>query len=204
MVSGWIGETLSILVSPFNLIGDAIQELAEKIGFPLDKILNRLNPFHDDFILAPVMSFLSNIVSYLNPLSEDFILSGLLDLVKDLISYINPLDDNFFLKIALMPEDGFLSDYANKYKQLFNDRFAFITQTRESFKLFTQQLTNDNKFEGVKIDLSNYGAGEMNIVSPVAINTYGQKFKFWIGGLMYFLTAAWLIRKSSNLIGAGR
>jgi len=109
-ISDWVGSLLEMLVNPFGAIAEGIKTL----GGHFSGVLNYLNPFHqnfmlkdlfswlnpasEDFILLKLWNFLTDIVSYLNPLSDNFILKQLWEFLTNIISYLNPLSDNFILK----------------------------------------------------------------------------------------------------------
>lgn len=108
-------------------MGDSIGKIASDVGDIIKgifmgsfkdvvNILDRLNPFSDNFILKDVLSFLGNILSYINPFSDNFILNDVLGFLSDLVSYINPFSDNFFGKKLL---DWIIDGLKNVFKWLF-------------------------------------------------------------------------------------
>lgn len=141
------------------------------------------------------------------------VLKDLFDTVKNIFSsigeilnYINPLSEKFFLWIAFIPEDGYFENYSNKYQTLIKEKFAVVYQLRDTIEAFKTAVESNamGKEFSITADLSKYGIGEVEVVNGKAIHTYGEKLKFWIGGLMIFLTSAWLFRKVSGLIGEGK
>lgn len=60
-----------------------------------------------------------------------------------------------------------------------------------------------NEFS-ITADLSKYGIGEVEVVNGQALETYGEKLRFWIGGLIIFFTVAFLWRKGSTALGSGK
>lgn len=51
----------------------------------------------------------------------------------------------------------------------------------------------ESTWGGIKADFSNYGLGEIVVVSPDFVNYVAPKFKFWISGFIIFTTlfATW-------------
>ena len=123
----------------------------------------------------------------------------------DLLSYLNPMSESFILKIAFVPSDGYFSDYVDSFGDMINNKFAVIGQLKDTLTAFgTAVSSNANSDFAITADLSRYGIGEQEIVSGVALRAYGEKMKFWIGGLLYFITAMWLFRRVTSLLGEGR
>lgn len=65
----------------------------------------------------------------------------------------------------------------------------------------SSNVTNDIS---ITADLSHYGIGYVEIVNGQALETYGEKLRFWIGGLIIFFTVAFLWRKGSAVLGSGK
>lgn len=129
----------------------------------------------------------------------------LLENVGELLDYINPFSENFFLYLAFIPDDEYWDDYSQNFGNLIKNKLGFFYQMVDTLKAFTYAVeSNTGTFQGFKMDLSHYGIGQQTIVNGQAIAEYGAKLKFWIGGLMYFFTAMWLVKKISVVIGAGR
>jgi len=122
------------------------------------------------------------------------------------ISYLNPLSENFFLKLAFLPSQEYLSNYATQYRELFDSKFTVLSQIDDSISAFNQAIesASSGEWQGIKIDLTRYGAGELSIVSSEAINYYSQKIKFWLSAFMYFITALFVVKRVSTVLGAGR
>lgn len=179
------------MVSPLEWIGNAFNAVANAIGSGFDA----------------VRGWISNAVKDLkSPL--DLIKSGL-DLIKNvldtIIKWINPLSDDFLLKKAFVPSESFMTNYKDRFNNLLNTKLAFLYQVRDTLNAFTNAVESNVKNDySIKADLSRYGIGQVEIVNGQALKAYGDKLKFWIGGLMIFLTAAFLWRRGSNLLGSGK
>lgn len=130
------------------------------------------------------------------------------DILKDvgeILNYINPFSSKFFLYIAFIPSDGYFNDYVKKYQDLMDTKFGVFKQFSDTIKAFGIAIdSNTTGFKGFKADFTNFGIGEQEVVNGRAIKEYGDKMKFWIGGLLYFFTAAFLFRKLSKFLGEGR
>lgn len=181
------------MVSPLEWIGDAFQAVADAIGSGFDAVRGWISTAVDN-LKSPL----------------DLIKSGL-DLIKDvldtIINWINPLSDDFFLKKAFIPSESFMTDYKDRFNNLLTTKLAFLYQVRDTLNAFVNAVesnVNPNYDYSIKADLSRYGIGQVEIVNGQALKAYGDKLKFWIGGLMVFLTAAFLWRRGSNLLGSGK
>lgn len=132
-------------------------------------------------------------------------MKGAFNATLDALSFINPLSENFFLWVAFVPSDNFLSEYGAKYQTLAQEKFGVVYQLRDTLNAFQTAVSaeHNNEFQ-ITADLSKYGIGEVEVINGQAIKAYGDKLKFWIGGLMMFLTGAWLFRKMTGLIGEGK
>lgn len=115
------------LATPFKGIAQGIVNLGEHFS----KVLNYLNPFHDNFILK-------DLLDWLNPTSENFILKKLWDFLVDIVSYLNPFSENFFgLKlveiIGELLEKLFIpqQDHFGELSEKINSKFGFIGQFKD-------------------------------------------------------------------------
>lgn len=106
----------------------------------------------------------------------------------------------------MIPEDGYFDSYIDKYQSLVKQKFAFVYQMKDTLEAFATAVDNNALGGDFKItaDLSKYGIGEVEVVNGQALKQYGEKLKFWIGGLMIFLTSAWIFRKLSGLLAEGK
>lgn len=89
---------------------------------------------------------------------------------------------------------------------MLKEKFAVVYQIFDTLEAFQTAVSNNVLGEEFTItaDLSKYGIGDVEVVNAQAMNAYGEKLKFWIGGLMMFLTGAWVFRKMTGLIGEGK
>lgn len=220
-VTGWIGDTLSFLVTPLTYIGDAISFVSEQIGKQLiDLYESTLDGFKS--IGTFISDLSSSMGQYFSDLGSSFV-DGLNDLydglakflddiwktiksifssLDDLLDYINPFSDKFILKIAFIPEEGYLEDKLDDLKYDLERRFAFIDQINDSMKSVTKAVSSQ-KFEGWKITLP-YVDKELQVVNPYMINEIMPKLRYFLGGVMVITTFIYLIRRGGRVIGAGK
>lgn len=175
---------MGLLVRPLEIVGDALTSVGRAIGTGLDFVARSL---------ADLFSAITDLAVMIG------------DFIVTIISYINPLSENFFLKVAFVPSDGFFTEYLASFNDMVNSKFAVIGQLRDTLSAFgTAVSSNVNSDFSIKADLSRYGIGEQEIVNGQALRAYGEKLKFWIGGLMYFICGMWLFRKLTSLLAEGK
>lgn len=231
MVADWLGETLGILVSPLNAIGDAIQWVADGIGSELSSMGRNLSSWFDgvsdnfNSITSSLGSWFSDIGTWFADLGSDIgswfsdladslghffssLFDNLADLLGkfvDLLDYINPLSEKNFMRILLIPSDGYFDSYTSEFKTEINKKFPIFAQTLDTWDALKNAVGDRlNGWDGFSVNLSKYGAGEIVIVDPTFVNAVAPKLRYWIGASFYFFTFLFIIRRSSQLIGAGR
>lgn len=162
-------------------MGSWFSSLGSNISNGFDSIYNWFGDLFDS-----VGSGFSNVGSWFSDLGDQ--LSDLLDFKK-----------------YFVPGESFMKDYSTQWDNMLHNKFAVVYQIKDSMDAVTSSLqANTTGWDGMQIDLSKYGIGKLDIIDPTAVVRYGEKLKFWIGGLMYFLTGAFLIRKVASLMGEGR
>lgn len=125
--------------------------------------------------------------------------------IDALLGWLNPVSDDFFIRAAFLPSDAFMSEYTSKFDMLIDTKFAVFNQVKDTLEAVRQSLeSHTTTWQGVKVDMSSYGLGEISIVNSEAIAYYGEKMRYWIAGLMYFLISMYAIRKVSTMIGSGK
>ena len=131
-------------------------------------------------------------VDRLNPASENFIL-------KDIINWLNPGSEDFFLKLAFIPEEGYFEDKNNHLKQIAEDTFPFVSQVQDTIES-KLDIQESGEWEGVEADLSHYGAGEQEIISPAFVNKASQSLRYWISGMMWLLFGLYIFRRVARVL----
>ena len=231
MVGDWLGETLGVLVSPLNAIGDAIQWVADGIVNEFQSMGRNLSDWFDGVsdnftsITSSLGTWFSDIGTWFSDLGSDIgswfgdlgdslgqffgdLFDDLADLLSkfvDLLDYINPLSEKNFVRVLFIPEHGYFSSYADEIKSAVIDKFPVIQQSIDTWQSLKTAVTDRlDGWKGFTVDLSKYGAGTLTIVDPTFVNYVAPKLRFWIGGSFYFFTFLFIIKRSSQLIGAGR
>lgn len=145
----------------------------------------------------------SDLTEWWTGLDDDF--DALLENIGSMLDWFNPTSDKFFLRVAFVPDKEFMADYTSDFEGLLKTKLGFFFQIKDTMTAMATAVKSEvSTWQGIQIDLSKWGAGKVDIVSGYAIQQYGEKMRFWIGGLMIFLTGAWLVRKGSKLLGEGR
>lgn len=55
-------------------------------------------------------------------------------------------------------------------------------------------------WDGISI---NWGGQDLLIISPIAVNEWGLKVRYWLSGVTYFLFFAYLVRRAVGKIVKG-
>lgn len=120
--------------------------------------------------------------------------------VGQIVGWLNPNSDNFILKVAFVPSSEFMNSFTGDIKNSFEGKFAFVSQFLDTWESIRNTVGKD-QWEG--ITYNNPIIGEVVIINPVAVNTYSNKIKFWIGGCVVLLTIVMTIRRIGGIAGGG-
>lgn len=126
--------------------------------------------------------------------------------IVSLIDYLNPFSENFILKVAFIPEEGYFQRKIDELRIKAEESVGLLGQLKDTFNAVAEAVTDEDEWEGVKVDMFSYGVGavgEVTIVDPSFINYAGPKIKFWISGLIWFMLLLWLIRRIAGFWGRG-
>lgn len=95
--------------------------------------------------------------------------------LEEILSYLNPFHENFFLRLAFVPEDGFLSEKFNDLKVDIDDRLPIIGTLTDLFNSITQpqvRAANSTK-PTFTIDLpGKWGGQTVEIINFDIIDPY--------------------------------
>lgn len=116
------------------------------------------------------------------------------------MDYLNPSHENFFLRLAFIPDSDYMEDFIDDIKSAFNSKFVFLQQFNDTWDSI-KNTAGKEEWEGIKYN--NPIIGEVVIVSPIAINEWSYKIKFWIGGCVVLLTIVMTIRRIGGIAGGG-
>lgn len=119
---------------------------------------------------------------------------------------MNPTSDNFILKVAFIPEEGYFQSKIDELNTKAQDSVGLFSQLKDTFSAIVEAVTDENEWEGIKVDMSSYGVGgigEVTVVDPSFVNYASNKVKFWISGLIWFMLLMWLIKRLAGFWGRG-
>lgn len=119
---------------------------------------------------------------------------------------MNPFSDNFILKIAFIPEEGYFQQKIEELNVKAQDSIGLFGQLKDTFSAIVAAITDQDEWEGVKVEMSSYGIGgigEVTIVDPSFVNYASNKIKFWISGIIWFTLLLWLIARIAEFWGRG-
>lgn len=152
-------------------------------------------------IIDAITGGISNIISFLTDK-----LSQVYNAILSLINYLNPYSDNFILKVAFIPEEGYFQRKIDELSNKANDSVGLFSQLKDTFNAIVEAVTDEDEWQGIKVNMSSYGVGEIGevtIVDPSFVNYSSNKIKFWISGLIWFMLLLWLIRRITEFWGRG-
>lgn len=122
-------------------------------------------------------------------------------MVLSIVDYLNPFSENFFLRIAFVPREGYLKDKVSSTFDKASKKFPAISQLKDSFSALLTSTSDVTSWEGIKVNFSRYGIGEVVIVSPAFVNLLGNKLKFWISGCIWFMFVLYFLRRIPSMWG---
>jgi hypothetical protein len=108
------------------------------------------------------------------------------------------VSDNFLIKIAFIPSSNFMDSFTNDIKIAADSKFSFMSQFKDTWNS-VKDIQDVTTWEG--ISYNNPIIGEVIILSPIAINAWGPKIKYWIGGFMILMTVVLTFRRIGGVIG---
>lgn len=115
-----------------------------------------------------------------------------------IINVLNPLHDDFFLKQAFVPSETYMQGFYADIKERASGKFPFVQQLHDTWASI-QNIQEVSEWEGIKYN--NPLVGEVVILSPIAVNSWGYKLKYWIGGAIVLLTLIMTFRRIGGIIG---
>lgn len=152
-------------------------------------------------IIDAITGGFSNIVGFLTDK-----LGQIYSAIVSLVDYLNPFSDNFILKIAFVPEEGYFQRKIEELNYKAQDSIGLFGQLKDTFSAIVDAITDQDEWEGVKVEMSSYGVGgigEVTIVDPSFVNYSSNKIKFWISGVIWFTLLLWLIARIAEFWGRG-
>lgn len=189
-----------------NSVGSALNGVGSSIGGWFSDLGNNIGGFFNN-LWSNISGGFKSVTDWFGTLSNN--IGGWFQTVfSDLgsvLDYLNPWSDKFILKVAFVPSQDFMDSYKSDFNSALTEKFAFFYELSDSLQaMITAAQSNIDSWQGVSISLPQYGVGTIHVIDPQFANLAIPKIKFWIGGLMYFLTGMWIIRKVSNVLGAGK
>lgn len=194
-----IGKVSKAVLDGF---GNLLATMAEWFTTIFGLLGNLLTKLGDWF--TSLFDFLSNIIKAISDSFSDLI-SKLSQWFLQLFEWINPLSENFILRIAFIPRDGYFDNYVTQFRTMVEIKLGAFTQFIDTFNAVVDAIKNNTiGWQGIVIDIPQFNIYNLEIINSQIINEYGNKLRFWIGGMMIFFTVAWLIRKISFIIAEGK
>jgi hypothetical protein len=152
-------------------------------------------------IIDAITGGISNIISFLSDK-----LTPLYDAIVFIVDYLNPMSDSFILKIAFIPEEGYFQGKIEELALKAEDSVGLFSQLRDTFSAIVDAVSDQDEWEGIKVQMSSYGVGgigEVTIVDPSFINYASYKVKYWVSGFIWFMLLLWLIKRVAGFWGRG-
>ena len=197
----------------FAGIRDGLGNLGDSIGGFFTTISSSLGDWFGDVgrwfsdLGRSIGGFFSELGRSIGGWFSDLI-DNVLDIFKSigkLLDYINPFSENNFLRILFVPSDDYFESYSSTFKTALSNKFPIFPQLFDTWESVKGAVSDRvNGWDGFTVDMSRYGAGTLTVVDPTFVNAIAPKMRFWIGAFLYFMTFLFIIKRSSQLIGAGR
>lgn len=150
-ITTWYADSTAKWQAYTVLFTGLSMDLMDKINYVL---LEKLNPFHDNFILAGFMDWCSDTFS---PASDTFFLTGFIDWCGDTF---NSGSENFMLKKAFIPSDEFVIMHQERMDNLLGEKFAFIDGIEQFSEDFKTALVDDASAPSFNLTLPEKWSGK--------------------------------------------
>lgn len=121
----------------------------------------------------------------------------------EIINYINPWHENFFLRVAFIPSEGYLESYVNEIREIFDDKFTFISEIRDFLgSLFGAVINTDPKPPEFTINLpgGKWGQGSIKIIDFSLFAPYREFILNFIRVLLWIPFLLKLYRRLPSLV----
>lgn len=197
-VGGAFSQAISVLIEPFNALGDGIENMGSQLGSQLDRLnylsdnfilkgtldklttmLGRLNPISDDFILKGSLEKFSSVLDRLNYTSDNFILKGTLDKLSTMLNRLNPASDEFFMKQIKQDINDFFAIFNPQsdtfiFKVLFVPDDGYISDKNDILVQALRDKAYIDQYIGLVEDLGNTSASSPEVTKTVSVYGVGS------------------------------
>lgn len=129
-----------------------------------------------------------------------------IDNIKDgfvtLLDYLNPFSDNFILKMAVIPRAGFLEEYVNELKSIFDIRFRLIYDALDYVKfLIDYNVSEGGEPPVYEITMpAKYGGDTFSVVDFSYFSNYRTYILNFIRFIAWFMFIKRIIKKFPLII----
>lgn len=105
------------------------------------------------------------LVEPLEELKEGF--NNFVIAMGEIINLLNPWHENFFMRVAFIPSAGYMEDFRTDIKEMFDNKFSFISEIRDFLAfIFSSPIIDNPGPPEFKINLpgGKWGSGSVQII----------------------------------------
>ena len=87
--------------------------------------------------------------------------------IERIINFLNPIHEDFFLRVAFIPSQGYVEEFRTDIKEMFDDKFSFISEIRDFLAfIFSSPIIDNPGPPEFKITLpgGKWGTGSVQII----------------------------------------
>lgn len=211
---------MEVLAEPINALGQGFNNFVSGIGDFFANLIDSLGSWFES-----IGEFFSNLISSLGSWFED-VIAGIVSLGNDIgswfqgiadkitqfaenfsnamsniMSYLDPTSDNFFLKLAFIPQDGFISGKFNELKVVIDDRLPIIGTLTEVFNTITEAQSIESTKPKFEMELpSKWGGQKVEVINFDVIDPYIPYVKTFIRFLIWIPFIIKIYRRLPQII----
>jgi len=100
-------------------------------------------------------------------------------------------------KMMFIPRVGYFDMQVATIQTALSSKVVNFDQFRSWLNTYTG---DEMEWQGLYANFEHYGIGELKVVDNYSPNQYARQMKRWIGAMLYFMTALFIIRKANELI----
>jgi len=191
-------EGLGLLAQPINALADGFNNFVSGIGEFFENLINSLGSWFEsigqwfDNLVNDLDQWFTNlgndIGSWFQGVSDDItqFAENFSSAVNNFMSYLDPTSDNFFLRVAFIPQEGFISGKFDELKVVIDDRLPIIGTLTELFNTITQTQSIQSTKPKFEIELpSKWGGKKVEVINFDIIDPYVPYVKTFIRFLIW-------------------
>ena len=193
-------EGLGLLAQPINALADGFNNFISGVGDFFTNLIDSLGSWFEGIgeffsnLIDSLGSWFDSIGQWFADLGNDIgnWFQGVSDKITQFaenfsnamstfMSYLDPTSDNFFLKLAFIPQEGFISGKFNELKVVIDDRLPIIGTLTELFNSITQVQSIESTKPKFEMELpGKWGGQKVEVINFDVIDPYIPYVKTFI------------------------